>query len=103
MGQGRDEGCQIDDRLRATRLDTIRAMALGGLVTCAIFTTAARNIHGKGPDVKDPVETAQHLGAIFGCHHYFHLDSLLPESLAALQHHWLRPTQPAVVWVEAPK
>jgi len=67
-GKGGDEGCQIDDRLRATRLDTIRAMALGGLVTCAIFTTAARNIHGKGPDVKHPVETAKHLGAIFGGH-----------------------------------
>ena len=28
-GKGGDEGCQIDDRLRAARLDTIRAMALG--------------------------------------------------------------------------
>ena len=42
-------------------------------MTCAIFTTAARNIHGKGPDVKHPVETAKHLGAIFGGHQLFSL------------------------------
>ena len=72
-GKGGNEGCQIDDRSREARLDPILAMALGGLVTCAIFTTAAMNIHGKGLDVKHPVETAQHLGAIFGGHQLFSL------------------------------
>ncbi|MEM8946516.1 MAG: Nramp family divalent metal transporter [Planctomycetota bacterium] len=56
----------LHQALRASRLDTIAAITLGGLVTMAIITTAAATFFQSGAKLENPGQLAEQLQPVLG-------------------------------------